>query len=123
MTHGFRQMYVNGRRAQRARTPTNGFYRIQGPSSQDKPFQLKFRGDDIRAEWAGNPNVEVVALLSWAELRMPVAAVDAGAHVARLTADPKPSNQEAAPHRRLHVKTRAAAGSDVIINITLKQPL
>ena len=95
VTHGFRQMFVNGRRAQRARTPTNGFYRIQGPSSQDKPFQLKFRGDDIRAEWAANPNVEVVALLSWAELRMPIAAVDGGAHVARLTADPKPSNKEA----------------------------
>ncbi|MBL8294338.1 MAG: right-handed parallel beta-helix repeat-containing protein [Bryobacterales bacterium] len=94
-THGFRQMFVNGRRAQRARTPTNGFYRIQGPSSQDKPFQLKFRGNDIQAEWAGNPNVEVVALLSWAELRMPIAAVDAGTHVARLTADPKPSNKEA----------------------------
>lgn len=94
-THRFRQLFVNGRRAQRARTPTNGFYRMQGPSSQDKPFQLKYRGDDIKAEWAGNENVEVVALLAWAELRMPVAAVDAGAHVARLTADPKPSNKEA----------------------------
>src|ERR1700687_3634997 len=48
----FRQMFVSGRRAQRARTPNNGFYRIDGPSSQDKPFLLKFRGDDIRASWA-----------------------------------------------------------------------
>ncbi|MCC6588237.1 MAG: right-handed parallel beta-helix repeat-containing protein [Bryobacterales bacterium] len=91
----FRQMFVNGRRAQRARTPTNGFYRIVGQSSQDKPFQLKFRGDDIKAEWAGNPNVEVVALLSWAELRMPVASVDPTAHIARLTVNPQPSNREA----------------------------
>jgi len=94
VTHRFRQLFVNGRRAQRARTPTNGFYRIQGPSSQDKPFQLKFRGDDIRADWAGNPNVEVIALLAWAELRMPIASVDVAAHIARLTADPKPSNKE-----------------------------
>lgn len=94
-THHFRQLFVNGRRAQRARTPTNGFYRMLGPSSQDKPFQLKFRGDDIRAEWAGNRNIEVVALLAWAELRMPVASVDEQARIARLTADPRPSNREA----------------------------
>jgi hypothetical protein len=90
----FRQLFINGRRAQRARTPTNGFYRIEGPSSQDKPFLLKFRGDDIRKEWAGR-GVEVVALLAWSEIRMPIAEVDAAAHTARLTGNPRPSNKEA----------------------------
>jgi hypothetical protein len=89
----FRQLFVNGRRALRARTPTNGFYRIDGNSSQDKPFLLKYRGDDIRKEWAGR-GVEVVALLAWAELRMPIAAVDESTRTARLTADPRPSNKE-----------------------------
>ena len=65
----FRQLFVNGRRALRARTPTNGFYRIDGPSSQDKPFTLKFRGNDIKPEWASR-DVEVVALLAWAEVRI-----------------------------------------------------
>jgi hypothetical protein len=90
----FRQLFINGRCAQRARTPTNGFYRIEGPSSQDKPFLLKFRGDDIRKEWAGR-GVEVVALLAWSEIRMPIAEVDAAAHTARLTGNPRPSNKEA----------------------------
>jgi hypothetical protein len=90
----FRQMFVSGRRAQRARTPNNGFYRIDGPSSQDKPFLLKFRGDDIRASWADRGDVEVIALLAWAEIRMPITAVDAGSHTARLTGDPRPSNKE-----------------------------
>jgi parallel beta-helix repeat protein len=89
----FRQLFVNGRRAQRARTPTNGFYRIDGPSSQDKPFLLKYRGDDVRPEWAGK-DVEVVALLAWAEIRMPIVSVDTAARVARLTGDPRPSNKE-----------------------------
>jgi hypothetical protein len=90
----FRQMFVSGRRAQRARTPNNGFYRIDGPSSQDKPFLLKFRGEDIRSSWADRGDVEVIALLAWAEIRMPIVAVDAGAHTARLTGDPRPSNKE-----------------------------
>jgi parallel beta-helix repeat protein len=88
-----RQLFVNSRRAARARTPNNGFYRIDGPSSQDKPFLLKFRGHDIRKEWAGR-GVEIVALLAWSELRMPVVAVDEGTHTARLGANPRPSNQE-----------------------------
>lgn len=89
----FRQLFVNGDRAARARTPNNGFYRIDGASSQDKPFLLKFRGDDIRKEWAGR-DVEVVALLAWSELRMPIVQVDEAAHTARLAANPRPSNQE-----------------------------
>src|SRR4051794_16811949 len=89
----FRQLFVNGRRAQRARTPNNGFYRIDGPSSQDKPFLLKYRGDDVKKEWAGR-GVEVVALLAWSEIRMPIAEVDDAAHTARLTGNPRPSNKE-----------------------------
>jgi hypothetical protein len=89
----FRELFVNGRRAQRARTPTNGFYRIDGPSSQDKPFVLKFRGNDIRKEWAGR-DVEVVAILAWSEIHMPIASVDEAAHTATLTGNPRPSNRE-----------------------------
>ncbi|SPE38182.1 conserved exported hypothetical protein [Candidatus Sulfopaludibacter sp. SbA3] len=91
----FRQLFLNGRRAQRARTPVNGFFRIDGPSSQDKPFLLKFRGDDVKAAWAGN-GAEVVALLAWAELRMPIVSVDPAAHTAVLTGNPRPSNKEKA---------------------------
>jgi len=89
----FRQLFVNGRRALRARTPTNGFYRIDGPSSQDKPFLLKFRGEDVKKEWAGR-GAEVVALLAWSEIRMPITEVDAAAHTARLAGNPRPSNKE-----------------------------
>ncbi|MFB3825541.1 MAG: right-handed parallel beta-helix repeat-containing protein [Bryobacteraceae bacterium] len=89
----FRQLFVNGRRAQRARTPNQGFYRIDGPSSQDKPFLLRYRGGDIRREWAGR-GVEVIALLAWAEIRMPIVDVDEGGHIARLAGNPRPSNKE-----------------------------
>ena len=90
----FRQLFIGGRRAQRARTPDFGFYRIDGASPTGKPLRLHFRGKDIRPQWAGS-DAEVVGLLAWADFRMPVAGVDEGTHVATLTLDPRPSNKEA----------------------------
>jgi parallel beta-helix repeat protein len=90
----FHQLFVDGRRATRARTPNNGFFRIDGASSQSKPFQLHYRGDDIKKEWAGQGDVEVVAYLAWSDLRMPIVDVDETAHLATLGSDPAPSNRE-----------------------------
>ncbi len=89
----FRQLFVAGRRAQRARTPNHGYYRIDGPSSPDQPFLLRFRGDDVKTEWASR-GVEVVALLLWSEIRMAIASVDAGSHTAQLIGNPHASNRE-----------------------------
>ena len=91
----FRQLFVSGRRAQRARTPNYGFYRIDGAGPQDKPVQLHFRGHDIRPQWASLGDAEVVALFEWADIRMPIASVDEAAHIATLTLGPRPSNREA----------------------------
>ena len=62
-TGDFHQLFINGRRAQRARSPNYGYYRIDGKSSQDKPFLLKFRGNEIRKSWETSRDVEVIALL------------------------------------------------------------
>jgi len=45
----FRQLFVNGVRSQRARTPNFGFYRIKGPKSTAVPFQIRYREDGIQA--------------------------------------------------------------------------
>src|SRR5690606_14261332 len=91
----FRQLFVNGKRAIRARTPNDGHYRIQGPSPQDKPVKLRFRPGDIKKEWAATGDIEVVALLAWADIRMQIRAVDEVNHEATLSGDPRPSNKEA----------------------------
>ena len=91
----FRQLFVNGERRQRARTPNQGFFRIQGESPQDKPVKLKFKPGDIKPEWAQDGEVEVVAFLAWGDLRMQIRAVDPTANVATLSGDPRPSNREA----------------------------
>jgi parallel beta-helix repeat protein len=90
----FHQLFIDGRRATRARTPNNGFFRIDGASSQNKPFQLHYRGDDIKKEWAAQDDVEVVAYLAWSDLRMPIVDVDEAAHIATLGSNPEPSNRE-----------------------------
>ena len=90
----FHQLFVDGRRATRARTPNNGFFRIDGASSQNKPFQLRYRGNDIKKEWAAQDDVEVVAYLAWSDLRMPIVDVDEAAHIATLASNPEPSNRE-----------------------------
>ena len=93
-TGDFHQLFIDGRRAQRARSPNYGFYRAVGPSSQDKPFVLRYRGNEVKKEWAERGDVEVIALLAWAVLRMPIVTVDDAAHAATLTGDPRPSNKE-----------------------------
>jgi parallel beta-helix repeat protein len=90
----FRQLFISGRRATRARTPNYGFFRIDGASSQDKPFKLHYRGSDINKKWTDRGDVEVIAYLAWADIRMPIVSVDEAAHVATLASDPRPSNKE-----------------------------
>ncbi|MCF7762268.1 MAG: right-handed parallel beta-helix repeat-containing protein [Verrucomicrobia bacterium] len=90
----FRQLFVNGQRAQRARTPNDGYFRIQGESPQDKPVKLKFAPGDIRREWADRGDVEVIALLAWADIRMQIRSVDEAGQIATLSGDPRPSNKE-----------------------------
>jgi parallel beta-helix repeat protein len=90
----FRSLFVNGRRAQRARTPSEGFFRIDGDSPRDHPATLHFHPGDIKPEWAQAGDVEVVALLAWADFRMFIRSVDDSHHIATLSSNPRPSNTE-----------------------------
>jgi hypothetical protein len=91
----FHQLFVNGRRTQRARTPNHGFFRIDGPKSEANPFQIKYRNGEIKKSWADLADVEVIALFSWAEIRMPIRGVNEELHVATLAGAAQPYNQEA----------------------------
>src|SRR5262249_48396808 len=90
----FRSLFINGERKQRARTPNEGFFRIDGPGPQDKPVQLHFKPGDIKKEWADAGDVEAIALLAWADFRMFIRSVDEANHVATLSTNARPSNRE-----------------------------
>ena len=84
----FRQLFISGRRAQRSRTHQR-FLPHRRPQPAGRPMRLKFRGSDIKKAWEGS-DAEVIALLAWAEIRMPIVKVDEEAHIATLSGDPRP---------------------------------
>lgn len=84
----FNQLFIDGSRRTRARTPNAGaFYTVDGELTPDKPTKLKYKEGQILSDWAARGDVEVVALQKWAELRMPITAVDPGARLATLSGE------------------------------------
>lgn len=81
----FHELFVNGQRRTRARSPNQGFYFVHGLISSTAPAHFEFYDHDIRAEWAREADVEVIALQNWAEFRMPIRAVDDQSKVVTLS--------------------------------------
>jgi hypothetical protein len=71
------QLFVNGERRQRAKTPNEGFYTADGMFSADPEHaQFKYRENEIQKDWADRGNVEVFSIAKWAESRIPIQAVE-----------------------------------------------
>lgn len=81
----FHELFVNGQRRQRARMPNAGFFFTDGQISVANPAQFIYRRQDIRPAWARQGDVEVVALMKWAEFRLPIKAVDEATHTVTLS--------------------------------------
>lgn len=87
----FRQLFVGGRRAVRARTPNQGYIRVQG-LVEDKPGapwnegvdRFCFHPADLRP-WQDLNNVEVVVFHSWNTSRVRIKSVDESQHIVVFT--------------------------------------
>jgi parallel beta-helix repeat protein len=90
----FHQLFINGRRAIRARTPNDAFFHFEGSGSPGKSLQLHFQGNDIKEEWAKQADVEVVGFMAWSDFRAPITAVDPRAHLAELGPTQSSANEE-----------------------------
>jgi len=90
----FRSLFVNGVRGQRARTPNEGFFRIDGSRAEDKPLKFRHHPGDVKKAWAEAGAVEVVAFFAWANVRMYIRGVDEENRMVILSGDPRPSNRE-----------------------------
>jgi hypothetical protein len=89
---GVRQLFVNRARRERARWPAKGWFTVAGaadhkttnwaaslggrPDDEAARRSFRFRPGDIRADWAGADNVEVVVLQFWMAARLRIQAVD-----------------------------------------------
>src|SRR5580704_16631214 len=63
----FHQLFVNGNRATRARTPNDTFLRFDGHGTPNAPLQLHFHGNDIKEKWVNQSDVEVVGYMAWSD--------------------------------------------------------
>jgi hypothetical protein len=91
----FRQLFINGQRATRARTPNDGeFFKMQGARFTDKPVHFRFKAGDIKPAWADDRDVEVIGLEKWTVFRQPIAAVLTESNVVRLAGDAAPHTRE-----------------------------
>lgn len=81
----FRQLFVNGRRAIRARTPNNGFFRVVRPGP-DGRTSFAFNKGELKA-WRNIQDAEILFLHDWSVSRVRLKAVDEPANVVTF-ADP-----------------------------------
>ncbi len=79
----FRQLFVDGVRAQRARLPQKGWYVIEDPlASYDDLAQrvpqdkFKCRQGDIDPSWKNFQDIDMLMLSYWTEDRMPLKSID-----------------------------------------------
>lgn len=72
----FHQLFINGERRTRARTPNEDYLYTEGEISMDEQARVKFLNEDIQPEWAQIGNVEMVTPAKWTQYRMPIVAVD-----------------------------------------------
>jgi hypothetical protein len=70
------QLFVDGERRQRAKTPNEGYYQTVGMISTDPKATFTYREGDINKEWAETGNVEVCSLAKWSSFRWAIHGVD-----------------------------------------------
>jgi parallel beta-helix repeat protein len=91
----FRSLFINGRRATRARTPNEGaLFRMDGERFNDKTFQFKFRAGDIKPSWAKAGDVEVIAFEKWTDIRQFIRDVNTESNVVTLSGSSSPHTRE-----------------------------
>ncbi len=80
----FTQLFVNGQRCQRAKSPNNGFFRVagfpEGGRETDcfkKSQSFEFKPGDIKHDWQNLGDVEVIIYHFWTDTHLPVESVDA----------------------------------------------
>ncbi len=82
VTGDFRELWVNGRRAARARYPSQGYLAVaevlDAPPAEkwmEGQARFRFKEGDLKA-WASVTDAEVVVMNRWVESRLPVIGVD-----------------------------------------------
>lgn len=79
------QLFVNGQRRKRARTPNTGWFKTSGPAPLPGS-RFHYRSEDFDPAWATKSDVEVVMLVRWRAWRVFINRVDASTNTVMLSA-------------------------------------
>ncbi|HLH55745.1 MAG TPA: right-handed parallel beta-helix repeat-containing protein [Verrucomicrobiae bacterium] len=84
----FRELWVNGHRATRARHPNSGYLKVSGLPDPQKDWtrgqkRFQYQAGDLPA-WATITNAEIIVMNRWTESRLPVLSVDAADNIVNL---------------------------------------
>ena len=85
-----RQLFVNGQRAQRARTPDNDFFHARGGLPQGRPLLFPAQAGTLKPEWASCGDAELVFYQKWIDARLVIKAIDPAAQTVTLNAQVAP---------------------------------
>ena len=84
----FTQLFVNGQRRYRAKTPNDGFYRVAGfpDGGRDVHYhtdcqRFEFKPGDIKSSWHNLDDVEVIVYHFWTDSHLPIQSIDTEANI------------------------------------------
>jgi len=89
----FSQLFVNGRRCTRARTPNSGYFTVVGRAPQETganaplpydPAAFLFKAGDLK-QWSGLEDANVVVLHYWESTRLRIKSLDIANSIVRFT--------------------------------------
>jgi parallel beta-helix repeat protein len=103
----FRQLFREGRRLTRARTPNEGFLQTRAKIGRGSPIEIPFRAGDLRPEWAGG-STELLMLMKWSDLHLPIRSIDTNTLVALVPGGPPPDWMDE-PDARYWIENTAEA--------------
>ena len=72
----FHELFVNGQRRERARSPNSGFFHVVGGLTETNNATFKFRDGDLRSTWGGDDSPELMLLQAWTVMRPYITHVD-----------------------------------------------
>jgi hypothetical protein len=91
----FNELFVNGRRKQRARLPATGYFHAVGGPIKDHPTQLRVKPGDLNPQWAHGG--EIVLYSAWAQGRSQIRSVSDAGDIVTLAGDLFPNESEKDP--------------------------
>ena len=71
----FRQLFINGKRCRRARTPNEGILKITG-GAEPKLQAFQFKPGDIKKKWTNIEDVEIIITQIWMAARLLIDRID-----------------------------------------------